>query len=72
MTIKEVSEKFNISEDTLRYYEKEVVDIKAGVKHWHGASKGKWFSHISIEVPGNETEGGWFEPVDKKEYEKLD
>ncbi len=49
----------------------DVVNIKAGVKHWHGASKDSWFSHIAIEVPGNEAEGGWFEPVDPKKYAKL-
>ena len=50
----------------------DVVEIKPGIKHWHGACKDKWFSHISIEVPGNEAESGWFEPVDQKEYLKLD
>ncbi len=50
----------------------DVVDIKPGVKHWHGASKNKWFSHIAIEVPGNEGQGGWFEPVDQEEYSQLD
>ena len=24
--------------------------IPAGIKHWHGAEKNTWFSHLSIEV----------------------
>ena len=50
----------------------DVVNIKAGVKHWHGASKNSWFSHIAIEVPGNIAPGGWFEPVNQDDYMKLD
>lgn len=30
----------------------DVVTIPANVKHWHGAKKDKWFSHLAIEVPG--------------------
>lgn len=29
-----------------------VVTIPANVKHWHGAAKGSWFSHLAVEVPG--------------------
>lgn len=29
-----------------------VVMIPAEVKHWHGAKKDSWFSHIAVEVPG--------------------
>ncbi|MDY2835766.1 MAG: cupin domain-containing protein, partial [Candidatus Aphodomonas sp.] len=29
-----------------------VVTIPANVKHWHGAKKDSWFSHIAVEVPG--------------------
>ena len=32
-----------------------VVTIPANVKHWHGASKDSWFSHLAIEVPGIDT-----------------
>lgn len=49
----------------------DVVNIPAGVKHWHGAAKDSWFAHIAIEVPA---EGGgteWCEPVDASEYERL-
>ena len=30
----------------------KVIVIPANVKHWHGAKKDSWFSHISIEVLG--------------------
>ena len=29
----------------------DIVNIPAHVKHWHGASKDREFTHISIEVP---------------------
>lgn len=48
-----------------------VVFIPANVKHWHGASKTSWFSHIAIEVPGEETSNKWEEPVTDEEYNKL-
>ena len=49
----------------------DVVTISANVKHWHGAKKDSWFSHIAIEVPGEETSNEWCEPVRDEEYEKL-
>ena len=42
--------------------------IPANVKHWHGARKDSWFSHIAVEVPGEETENVWLEPVTDEEY----
>ncbi len=48
-----------------------VVIIPAGVKHWHGAAKDSWFSHLSVEVPGKETENEWLEPVDENSYVAL-
>lgn len=30
----------------------DVVNIPAGVKHWHGAAKNSWFAHLAVEVPG--------------------
>jgi len=47
-----------------------VVTIPAKVKHWHGAKADSWFSHISIEVPGEETKNEWCEPVGEA-YTKL-
>ena len=48
----------------------DVVTIPANVKHWHGAKKDKWFSHLAIEVPGENTSNEWCEKVTDEEYEK--
>ena len=49
-----------------------VITIPPEVKHWHGAKKDSWFSHISVEVPGEDTSNGWCEPVTEKEYCELE
>ena len=49
----------------------DVVVIPPNVKHWHGATKDSWFSHLAIEVPGENTENEWCEPVSDEEYSKL-
>lgn len=49
----------------------DVVVIPANVRHWHGAASDSWFSHISIEVPGENTENVWLEPVSDEEYNNL-
>ena len=49
----------------------DVVTIPAGVKHWHGAAKDSWFSHIAVECPGIETSTEWCEQVSDTEYNKL-
>lgn len=41
----------------------DIVAIPANVKHWHGAKEDSWFSHIAIEVPGEDTNTEWCEPV---------
>lgn len=48
-----------------------VITIHANIKHWHGAKKDSWFSHIAIEVPGKETSNEWCEAVTDEEYNKL-
>lgn len=48
-----------------------VITIPAEVKHWHGAKKDSWFSHIAVEVPGEETSNEWCEPVSDEQYNKL-
>ena len=48
-----------------------VVNIPAGVKHWHGAAPDSWFSHLAIEVPGEGGSNEWLEPVSDEEYGKL-
>ena len=49
----------------------DVVNIPAGVKHWHGAAPDSWFAHLAVEVPGEETSNEWLEPVSDEEYGKL-
>lgn len=41
-----------------------VIVIPPNVKHWHGAKKDSWFSHISLEVPGENTSNEWLEEVE--------
>ena len=48
-----------------------VINIRPGVKHWHGAKADSWFSHISLEVPGEETSNEWLEPVSDEVYNSL-
>lgn len=48
-----------------------VVSIPANVKHWHGAKKDSWFSHVALEVAGEGLENEWCEPVSDEEYAKL-
>lgn len=48
-----------------------VVNIPVGVKHWHGAAPDSWFSHLAIEVPGEETGNEWLEAVADTDYNKL-
>ena len=50
----------------------DVVTIPAEVKHWHGAKKDSWFSHLAIEVPGEETSNEWLEAVDDEAYAALE
>lgn len=49
----------------------KVIVIPANVKHWHGAKKDSWFSHIALEVPGENTSNEWLEEVSSEEYNKL-
>lgn len=48
-----------------------VITIPANVKHWHGSKKDSWFSHIAVEVPGEDIENVWLEPVTDEEYNNL-
>ena len=49
----------------------DVVNIAPEVKHWHGAAKDSWFSHLSIEVPAKDSSNEWLEPASDEEYYKL-
>ncbi|MDF7637862.1 carboxymuconolactone decarboxylase family protein [Lactobacillus sp. ESL0791] len=44
-----------------------VVVVHDGIKHWHGAAKDSWFSHLAITTGKTE----WLEPVNPEEYEQL-
>ncbi len=58
---------------------KEPIKLKAGdtvkipteVKHWHGAAKNSWFSHVAIEVPAEGSSNEWLEEVSDEFYAKL-
>ena len=49
-----------------------VITIPANVKHWHGAKKDSWFSHIAVEVPGEKTSTEWCAAVSDEDYGKLE
>lgn len=49
----------------------DVVNIPVGIKHWHGAAADSWFSHLAIEVPGENSSNEWLEAVDGEQYGKL-
>lgn len=49
----------------------DIITIPANIKHWHGAKKDKWFSHLAIEVPGENTSNEWCEKVSDEEYSQL-
>ncbi|MGN1322293.1 MAG: cupin domain-containing protein [Methanosphaera sp.] len=49
-----------------------VVVIPAGVKHWHGAAKDSEFTHLAVEVPGENCSNEWLEPVSDEDYDKLE
>ena len=50
----------------------DVVNIPAGVKHWHGAASDSWFAHLAVEVPGVETRTEWCEPVSDAQYAEAE
>lgn len=49
----------------------DCINIPEGVKHWHGAAPDSWFSHLAIEVPGENGSNEWLERVDDKQYGDL-
>lgn len=58
--------------DAVELREGTVITIPPEVKHWHGAKKDSWFSHIAVEVPGEETSNQWCEKFSDEEYNKLE
>ena len=51
--------------------EGDVIHIPAGVKHWHGAAPGCWFSHLAFEIDGEDCSNEWLEPVSDEEYRQA-
>lgn len=49
----------------------DVVAIPRNAKHWHGATKNSYFTHISIENDVSAGSNEWLEPVTDEEYDKL-
>lgn len=49
----------------------DIIHISPEVKHWHGATKDSWFTHISIEIPAKDSSNEWLEAVDENEYNQL-
>ena len=49
----------------------DIVNIPANVKHWHGAAPDSWFSHLAIEIEGEDGGTEWCEAVSDEDYNKL-
>jgi len=49
----------------------DVIEIPPEVKHWHGAAKDSWFSHLAVEVPAEGGSPEWLEAVTDEEYNIL-
>ena len=50
----------------------DVVYIAPEVKHWHGAARDEWFTHVAIEIPAEGGSNEWLEPVTDQQYSALD
>lgn len=48
-----------------------IVNIPTNVKHWHGAAPDSWFSHLALEIPGEDASTEWCEPVSDEQYNRL-
>jgi quercetin dioxygenase-like cupin family protein len=49
----------------------DVVEIPPNTKHWHGATKDSWFTHIGITANPQKGPAEWFEEVNDQDYNKL-
>ncbi len=49
----------------------DVVFIAPEIKHWHGAAKDCWFTHVAVEIPADGASNEWLEPVDAESYGLL-
>ena len=49
----------------------DIVEIPANIKHWHGAKRDSWFSHLAFGFPGEDCSNEWLEPVTDEVYDAL-
>ena len=49
----------------------DIIHISPEVKHWHGAAKDSWFTHISVEIPVADSSNEWLEAVSDEDYNQL-
>ncbi len=57
--------------EAISLQEGSVISVPANVKHWHGAKKDSWFSHIAVELTGENASNEWCESVSDEEYAKI-
>jgi len=55
--------------EPVKLTEGTVIEIPANTKHWHGAAKDSWFSHLTFEPVGEDKENVWLEPVESDLYD---
>ena len=48
-----------------------VITIPPNVKHWHGAAKDSYFSHLAFGIPGTDLSNEWCEPIAEADYRRL-
>ena len=41
--------------DAIEMHPGDCINISANVKHWHGAAPNSWFSHLAVEINGEDT-----------------
>ena len=49
----------------------DVVKIPGGAKHWHGAAKNSWFTHVALE-DWSKGQPEWLERVSDEQYDGLE
>lgn len=51
-----------------RLFPGDIVEIAAGVEHWHGAAPDSWFAHVAISCNPSINKPTWLSPVTDEEY----
>ncbi len=59
-------------EDAVKIQQGDVINVKAGTTHWHGAKKDCWLTHIAITVPSDDMEMEVLHDVSDDIYNNLD